>query len=143
MKHRTRIHIQVLLIPISLATISGTHTLSMLRYLSPAKISLVILIELYRTSEAKSSDSIVLLSFISTHILRRANDALTSDGSSQPESIGGLTDFHQLLAPLTSRFPGRSLYDVFLRSLWSQQSLENLEQLFSSVSSLSNTTSCH
>lgn len=105
----------------------------MLRYLSPAKICLVILIELYRTNEVKSTDSITLLSFISTHTLRRSSDILISDGPAQPDSIRTLAEFQSLLSPLTSSFPGRSLYDVFLRKLWNLQSLESLEQLFNTV----------
>jgi len=109
----------------------------MLRYLSPAKICLVILIELYRTNEVKSTDSITLLSFVSTHTLRRSTDVFLSDGPAQPNSIRTLADFQSLLSPLTSSFPGRSLYDVFLRKLWGVQSLEGLEHLFNSVRSLS------
>lgn len=103
----------------------------MSRYLSPAKICLVILIDLYRANEAPPSNGINLLSFISSHILRRHADTPSSD--SKPHSIRSLKDFESLLVPITSNFPGRSLYDVFLRHLWQLQSIEQLEDVFQVV----------
>ena len=107
----------------------------MLRYLSPAKICLVVLVEIYRTNEVRPSDNIALLSFIAAQIIPRSAEASHNNAPS-PRRGQTLDDFQQLLAPITSQFPGRSLYDVFLRSLWSLESLEDLEQIFHTVRAL-------
>ena len=107
---------------------------NMSRFLSPSKICLVILIELYRANEAQPSDSVTILSFISHHILTRSSDLQLDESKSRPSSIASVKDLEKLLSPLTSAFPGRSLFDLFLRHLWSLTSLEHLEELFQRVS---------
>lgn len=101
------------------------------RFLSPAKIAIVILIDLYYHRKAQPSDTIQVLSFISQHILRPADDTVVQVNGYQPLS---LKDFEILLSPLKSDFPGRPLWHVYLKYLWSHTSLECLDDLFSRVS---------
>ncbi|PSK34827.1 hypothetical protein B9Z65_1410 [Elsinoe australis] len=102
----------------------------MSRFLSPAKICLILLIDVYFNHEARPSDTIHLLSFISKHILRRNEKSKTSEDQSQAPQITSLNQFQTLLTPLTSNLPGRSLYDVYLRYLWGLASFEQLDHLF-------------
>ncbi|KAF2150472.1 hypothetical protein K461DRAFT_280471 [Myriangium duriaei CBS 260.36] len=99
----------------------------MSRYLSPVKICIVILIDVYFHREAQPIDTIHLLAFISQHVLNRADTP--SDGR-QNNQITDLKPFESLLSPLTSNFPGRSLHDVFLKYLWALSSFEKLDDLF-------------
>lgn len=101
----------------------------MSRYLSPAKICIVVLIDVYHHHEAQPADIIHLLSFISQYILRKSHSASDEKEAANLQSLT-LNSFESLLTPLTSNFPGRSLYDVFLRYLWALSSLEKLDELF-------------
>ncbi|PNS19687.1 hypothetical protein CAC42_7531 [Sphaceloma murrayae] len=100
------------------------------RFLSPAKICLILLIDVYHHREAQDSDAIPLLSFVSQHVLRRNEAWKTSNGSATSPQILALEDFRTLLSPLTSNLPGRSLYDVFLKYLWRLASFDELDGLF-------------
>ncbi|KAG8624236.1 hypothetical protein KVT40_007303 [Elsinoe batatas] len=102
----------------------------MSRFLSPAKICLILLIDVYHDHEVQPADTIKLLSFISQHILRR-NEAIkaTGEGSQSPLALS-LASFQTLLSSLGSTFPGRSLYDVFLKSLWRLVSFDQLDSIF-------------
>ena len=106
----------------------------MSRFLSAPKTCLVLLIELYRSNEAQASDSITILSFLSHHILSRTSDPSSDSPDSRLPTISAIKDFETLLSPLESNFPGRSLYDVFLRHLWALTGLEQLKDLFELVS---------
>ena len=102
----------------------------MSRFLSPSKISLVLLIDLYANRQAQPADTIHLLSLISLHILppSRPSPQLQTTTSLDLSSI------ESVLSPLTSHFPGRSLYDVFLQYLWRLTGFEQLHELFDKVS---------
>lgn len=99
----------------------------MSRFLTPSKICLVVLIEIYRTYEVPASNSIALLSFISSHTIRRHDDANSGAPSTiAAQSSASLKDFKAILLPLQSKVPGRSLYDVFTHHLWSFTSFDQL-----------------
>lgn len=108
--------------------------LIMSRYLSPGKICLLYLIELYRYGEVQNKNVVVILSFIFSHIVHDLQSRDTTTSTSESLSIRSINDFQKLLSSLPSRFPGRSLFDVFLKLLWDLQSLEQLSSLFEKVS---------
>ncbi|CAJ2503963.1 Uu.00g113570.m01.CDS01 [Anthostomella pinea] len=117
----------------------------MSRFLNPAKIGLLALIELY-TDRAVSTSSIVdVLSFITSHLI----DSDASSASTNPELrwsraestvslVISIANFEKVLIPHTaaSGMPGRSLWYVFLEKLWKIDSLDALHEFFEHCSFL-------
>ncbi|KAF3054990.1 Anaphase-promoting complex subunit 5 [Daldinia childiae] len=117
----------------------------MSRFLNPAKIGLLALIELY-TKKTVPTDSIVdVLSFITSHLID--SDAQTSfytpkgrwkRAETTVSLVISIADFEKVLAPHTvaSGMPGRSLWYVFLDRLWKIDSLDSLHEFFDHCSDL-------
>ncbi|UNI24392.1 APC5 protein [Purpureocillium takamizusanense] len=117
----------------------------MARYLTPAKIGLLVLLELY-TEETIPSEAIMpVLSFITSHIL--------DHGQSKPQAsqttrwgkaertvrlVIGMKDFERLLGsyPFLMGLPGRKLWDQFLARLWEVNSLDALHSFFERIRSM-------
>lgn len=111
----------------------------MSRYLTPSKIGLLILIELYVESNISSS-AISIVSFILSHLLSH------TPKPHSPESISywqffshtlpltlDLKSFELLLAfhPASSSFQCATLWDYFQKKLWDIDSLDALHVFFS------------
>ncbi|KAI0020659.1 anaphase-promoting complex protein [Xylariomycetidae sp. FL0641] len=117
----------------------------MSRFLNPAKIGLLALIELYTNKTVPTSAIVDILSFITSHII-------DSDVSSSSAADGGrwtraestvslvisIADFEKALTVHTaaSGMPGRSLWYVFLDKLWKIDSLDALHKFFAQHSAL-------
>ncbi|OAQ86455.1 anaphase-promoting complex protein [Purpureocillium lilacinum] len=117
----------------------------MARYLTPAKIGLLALLELY-TEEAIPSEAIMpVLSFITSHIV--------DHGYSKPQStqttrwnkaestvrlVIAMKDFERLLGsyPFLMGLPGRKLWDQFLARLWEINSLDALHSFFERIGAM-------
>jgi anaphase-promoting complex subunit 5 len=111
----------------------------MARYLTPAKIGLLALIELY-VEEAVPNDGIIpVVSFIASHLL----DCDLANVSPTPanrwtraektiELVVSIKVFEQVLGPFAAadRLPGRRLWDRFLEKLWNIDSLHSLQEFF-------------
>ncbi|KAI0008615.1 anaphase-promoting complex subunit 5-domain-containing protein [Xylariaceae sp. FL0662B] len=117
----------------------------MSRFLNPAKIGLLALIELYTKKTVPTSSIVDVLSFITSHLIDF--DASTSTASAEgrwkrAEStvslVISITDFEKVLAPHTaaSGMPGRNLWYVFLARLWKIDSLDALHEFFDQCSDL-------
>ncbi|CAM1501670.1 Fc.00g036540.m01.CDS01 [Cosmosporella sp. VM-42] len=114
----------------------------MARYLNPAKIGLLVLVELY-VEEAVPSDAILpVLSFITSHLMDYDSPNTSTDQParwSKAERTVGLViaikDFEKLLGsyPFLMGMPGRKLWDQFLGKLWDINSLDALHEFFSSL----------
>ncbi|KAI1760947.1 anaphase-promoting complex subunit 5-domain-containing protein [Hypoxylon sp. FL1150] len=117
----------------------------MSRFLNPAKIGLLALIELYINKTVPASSIVEVLSFITSHLID--SDWLIS--SSDPESrwnraektvslVISIADFEKVLSLYTaaSGIPGRSLWYAFLDRLWKIDSLDALHEFFHNRSSL-------
>jgi anaphase-promoting complex subunit 5 len=110
----------------------------MARYLTPANIGLLCLIELYTDSVVPTASTIPILSFIVSHLLpsslskARNNLANTQSGDEGRNFIISIQDFERLLSgrPSASGLPGRSLWDIFLKKLWDINSLDALHTFF-------------
>ncbi|KAG6167874.1 hypothetical protein E4U22_004589 [Claviceps purpurea] len=114
----------------------------MARYLTPAKVGLLALVELY-TEEAVPSDAILpVLSFITSHLM----DHDSTDPSASQETrwakaertfslVVAIQDFERLLAsyPVLMGIPGRKLWDQFLKKLWDINSLNALNEFFDRI----------
>lgn len=112
----------------------------MSRFLTPAKIGLLALIDLY-TEEAVPNDAIIpVLNFLASRLL---DCDLTETPAIAPANrwakaensirlIVSIQDFEQLLGPFAAvdRIPGRRLWDRFLEKLWGIDSLHALQEFF-------------
>ncbi|OTA83304.1 hypothetical protein M434DRAFT_400707 [Hypoxylon sp. CO27-5] len=116
----------------------------MSRFLNPAKIGLLALIELYTNKTVPTASIVDVLSFITSHLIDTAPIP-----SSDPEHrwkraeatvnlVISIADFEKVLAPHTaaSGIPGRSLWYVFLDRLWKIDSLDALHEFFENCSGL-------
>ncbi|KAK0663969.1 putative anaphase-promoting complex subunit 5 [Cercophora samala] len=120
----------------------------MARFLTPAKIGLLALIELYVEGAVPNDGIIPIINFLASNII-------DCDLSSQPPStvtpadrwkkaestlrlITSIKDFETLLSPLAAadKLPGRRLWDRFLEKLWGVDSLHNLHEFFAAVPGL-------
>lgn len=117
----------------------------MSRYLTPAKVGLLVLIELY-VEEAIPSDAVVpVLSFIASHMIGYdPNGPSTSQATRWIKAeravslVVSIKDFEKLLSsyPLLTGLPGKRLWDQFLNNLWGIDSLHALEDFFANLSSM-------
>ncbi|KAI1379174.1 anaphase-promoting complex subunit 5-domain-containing protein [Hypoxylon crocopeplum] len=117
----------------------------MSRYLNPAKIGLLALIELYTNKTVPTSSIVDVLSFITSHLIDTDNPTSCSSAEGRwkrAESTVGLVisiaDFERVLAPHTaaSGIPGRNLWYAFLDRLWKIDSLDALHEFFENSSGL-------
>lgn len=116
----------------------------MARYLTPASIGLLCLIELYTDGVVSINSTVPILSFIVSHLLPSSLPKPQNNlpGSKTRETnltfILTINDFKKLLQgyPSASGIPGRSLFDAFLRKLWDINSLNALHEFFDKRSHL-------
>jgi anaphase-promoting complex subunit 5 len=116
----------------------------MARYLTPAKISLLALIELYTESVVPTASTIPILSFIISHLLpsslpKPQNSLPGAESSDSSRNLNiSIKDFEKLLGthPSASGVPGRSLWDLLLKKLWDIDSLDALHLFFERISHL-------
>jgi anaphase-promoting complex subunit 5 len=112
----------------------------MTRFLTPSKIGLLALVELYTDAIVPTSSTIPILSFV-------LNQLLPNNFKSQPRDLASLQAlpflldlkaFETLLAahPAASGLPGRSLWDHFLKKIWDIDSLDALHVFFARRSNL-------
>ncbi|KAI5209244.1 hypothetical protein AUEXF2481DRAFT_27990 [Aureobasidium subglaciale EXF-2481] len=87
----------------------------MSRFLTPSKICILLLVQLYRDGNVPSKSTIPLLSFISMHTIHRSPLNTSNQKPLTPPSI---EDFETLLQSHESAVPGRSLYHLFVDHLW-------------------------
>lgn len=112
----------------------------MTRFLTPSKIGLLALVELYTDAIVPTSSTIYILSFILNQLLPNYLKSQSKDlGTFQ--SLPFLLDlkaFETVLAahPAASGLPGRSLWDHFLKKLWDIDSLDALHIFFARRSNL-------
>uniref|UniRef100_L2GGC7 Anaphase-promoting complex subunit 5 n=1 Tax=Colletotrichum fructicola (strain Nara gc5) TaxID=1213859 RepID=L2GGC7_COLFN len=113
----------------------------MARYLTPAKIGLLALVELYTDEHVPSTAIIPVLSFITSRLLDPDPQSLTTAASienrwqkaeSTVSLVIGIKDFEKLLSAhsVVVGLPGRKLWDTFLAKLWDINSLDALHEFF-------------
>ena len=108
----------------------------MARFLTPAKIGLLALIELYTDAEVATSATVPVLSFLVSHILppilASPLNAPKTQTSGPQNFLIAIQQFEDLLAeyPTSSGLPGRSLWHLFLKKLWDVDSLDALHIFF-------------
>ncbi|KAL2172585.1 hypothetical protein VTG60DRAFT_4704 [Thermothelomyces hinnuleus] len=111
----------------------------MSRYLSPSKIGLLALVELYIKGAVPNDAIIPVVSFLASHLLDcsltgpfSAPDAQWRKAEDTIQLAVSVQHFEGLLAPFPAidRLPGRSLWDRFLEKLWDIDSLHTLHDFF-------------
>ncbi|XDG07809.1 hypothetical protein ABKA04_007424 [Annulohypoxylon sp. FPYF3050] len=115
----------------------------MSRFLNPAKIGLLALIELYANKAVPTSSIVEVLSFITSHLIDTAPTTSNTESrwkraETTVSLVISIADFEKVLAPHTaaSGIPGRSLWYVFLDRLWKIDSLDALHEFFERCSDL-------
>lgn len=106
------------------------------RYLTPAKLCLLILIDLYISDQIPADSRSDALSFIASHInTQSVNDRLQIQERLQT-STSDITVFAQTLSRWQSGVPGRTIYDILLHKVWCLNDLDSLHALFHEVDDL-------
>ncbi|KAI1449136.1 anaphase-promoting complex subunit 5-domain-containing protein [Annulohypoxylon stygium] len=115
----------------------------MSRFLNPAKIGLLALIELYANKAVPTSSIVEVLSFITSHLIDTAPTSSNTESrwkraETTVSLVISIADFEKVLAPHTaaSGIPGRSLWYAFLDRLWKIDSLDALHEFFERCSDL-------
>jgi len=118
----------------------------MSRYLTPAKIGLLALVELYAEQAVPNDAIIPIINFISSHLLDC--DFTTTVSQTRADRwkradniinlIVSIKDFEQILSPFAAvdRLPGRRLWDRFLETLWGVDSFHGLQEFFDRLPNL-------
>ena len=96
----------------------------MARYLTPAKICTLIVVESYLHDRENPDSDAKLLDLI----IRQLHPA--SDHSSIPGPPEDASTFAAPLVSVPSNFPGRTHYDDFVHSAWTNADLDQLHHLF-------------
>lgn len=117
----------------------------MARYLTPSKIGLLALVELYVSETVPSEATLPVLSFITSNLTDRDTTVAHFEESSRWQKaertfnlVIGIQDFEKLLGsyPFLLGIPGRKLWDQFLGKLWDISSLDALHAFIGNLSSL-------
>lgn len=111
--------------------------MTMSRYLTAQKISLLVLVKLYCESVLPSSATIPILSFVLSHtnsrtqsVWRRRTFRKDLDPSFPIEA------FEDVLQGQPSNMPGRTLLDVFLKKMWEINSFDAMHEMFDTIGNL-------
>ncbi|KAM0325125.1 hypothetical protein ACHAQA_007664 [Verticillium albo-atrum] len=110
----------------------------MTRFLTPAKIGTLSLIELYTDEHVPTEAIIPVLSFIASHLLDYNPDPNAGNASPWNRALKAVSvvvsiqDFETLLGshPVLVGLPGRKLWDSFLDKIWDINSLHELHAFF-------------
>lgn len=105
------------------------------RFLTPSKIGLLALIELYTDAVVPAASSIHILSFILKQVLSSNLQRcyVWKEDEEQLPFLLNISDFESLLClqPSASGHPGRNLWDHFLTKIWRIDSLNALHEFIS------------
>lgn len=103
------------------------------RYLTPSKISLLVLVSLYCDSVVPNQAIIPVLSFIVTRLIPSTTSSASASPGATINSALTIDDLEKLLRQHQSNQPGRTLLDQFLKRLWSIDCLHSLHQFFNDL----------
>ncbi|KAI9927999.1 anaphase promoting complex subunit 5 [Aspergillus wentii] len=109
----------------------------MSRYLTPSKVALLCIISIYTEGVVLNSSAIHVLSFLVASLF--PIDSAESSASSrkwEKQCSVSITDLEEALSVHPSSIPGRSVWDLFLKKIWSLDSCDALEIFFSEISEM-------
>lgn len=117
----------------------------MARYLTPAKICTLILVESYLQNRENPDVDVKLLDIITNQLVDNTTNVLYDKEHSPiagtTTNVGPPEDASAFASPLTaipSDIPGRTYYDVFIQAAWIIADLDQLHQLFDRAYSILN-----
>lgn len=103
------------------------------RYLTPARICLLVLVRLYQEGQVSTASSLQVLEFIARRTIPPSphhNPVLEGqDAVCSPQ----ISELGRQLQQWSSRIPGRSMYDVLLQGIWNLDGLDSLNTLISQL----------
>ncbi|KAJ6115055.1 hypothetical protein N7486_000833 [Penicillium sp. IBT 16267x] len=99
----------------------------MTRYLTPWRISLLCLITVYTDGFVPNSSAIHVLSFLTVGLFPLD----PADKQWEKHYLSSIAELEEVLSGHESSVPGRTIWDLFLKKLWSLDSLDALEWFFS------------
>ncbi|KAF5022312.1 hypothetical protein F66182_5641 [Fusarium sp. NRRL 66182] len=117
----------------------------MARYLNPAKIGLLVLVELYIEGAVPSDAILPVLSFVTSHLMDHTPANVSADHSDRwgraehtVSLVISIKDFEKLLGSyaFVMGMPGPRLWDQFLGKLWDINSLDALHTFFDNLSDM-------
>jgi len=109
----------------------------MSRYLTPQKVSLLVLVNLYCNSVLTSSATIPVLNFILSHLIPPTISNARATRTPEYEDVNfSIQVFEDVLLGHASNMPGRTALDVFLRRMWEINSFDALHDLFNNLGDL-------
>lgn len=100
----------------------------MSRYLTPSKVALLTLALTYAEGIIPSSETVSALSFLISHIITDVSKSSRAS-SSNANHVIKVEVFESALSCLPSAVPGRTVWDMFLKKLWSIDCSHALDQL--------------
>ena len=105
------------------------------RYLTPSKIALLALVSIYAEGSVPESVTVKLLSLLLNHVIQTParNFAAMPTGSAHAIPI---ETFEKELSPLVSSFPGRSMWDLLLKRIWSIDCADALHTFLTNIPTL-------
>ena len=95
------------------------------RYLTPSKIGLLALISVYVEGHVSAVATVPVLSFLISNLLPP-----DSRKNKTTEVVLTIGEYRDALAKLPSDFPGRTVWDLFLRKIWDFDCLDSLHAFF-------------
>ncbi|KAK2758075.1 anaphase promoting complex subunit 5 [Arachnomyces sp. PD_36] len=105
----------------------------MTRYLTPSKVALLCLVSVYADGVVPNSATVPILSFLVSHILPPNSSKSLHETSTRPITI---QDFEEATISLPSSIPGRTVWDLLLRKIWSIDCCDSLELFFTDISAI-------
>ncbi|GAB1205749.1 hypothetical protein APSETT445_004428 [Aspergillus pseudonomiae] len=105
----------------------------MSRFLTPSKVALLCLISIYTEGVIPNSSAVHVLSFLVASLSPLETDPSASPKHWEAQYSASITDLEGALSTHTSSIPGRSIWDLFLKKVWSIDSCDALEVFFSNV----------
>jgi anaphase-promoting complex subunit 5 len=106
------------------------------RYLTPARICLLVLVRLYLSGRASTPSSLLLLDFIARRTTAALQHNLHALDDQKALCSSDIPGFGHKLQQWTSKFPGRSIYDVLLQGIWDLNGLDSLNTLITQLRQL-------
>jgi anaphase-promoting complex subunit 5 len=107
----------------------------MSQYLTPSKIGLLSLAFLYTEGVVPTSETPAILSFLISQILPDASHRLEVPAA-DTDHVAPITTFELELSAHDSGIPGRTIWDLFLKKIWSFNCADSLEHFLSNIPSL-------
>ncbi|KAE8315681.1 anaphase-promoting complex subunit 5-domain-containing protein [Aspergillus transmontanensis] len=104
----------------------------MSRFLTPSKVALLCLISIYTEGVIPNSSAVHVLSFLVASLSPLDTDPSSSENWKAQYSAS-ITDLEGALSTHSSSIPGRTIWDLFLKKVWSIDSCDALEVFFSNL----------